>query len=71
MGPGKRGMYIGAFLHFAFLHGELEFLVTEVGCGLAGYKKEEIAPLFAPAFGIPNVRLPESFTSIILESLAK
>ena len=47
------------FVEFAKEHPELRFLVTEVGCGIAGYTPEEVAPLFA---GEPeNVVLPESF----------
>ena len=47
------------FIEFAKEHSELKFLVTEIGCGIAGYTPEEIAPLFK---GVPeNVALPESF----------
>jgi hypothetical protein len=52
--------HIRNFIHFAQEHPEKVFLVTEIGCGLAGYKPCQIAPLFGPL--IPsNVRLPESF----------
>jgi hypothetical protein len=34
------------FLAYARANPELEFLVTRVGCGLAGYKDEQIAPMF-------------------------
>lgn len=47
------------FIEFAKEHPELKFLVTEIGCGIAGYSPEEVAPLFA---GVPeNVALPEVF----------
>ena len=47
------------FIKFAREHPELTFYVTEIGCGIAGYSPEEVAPLFA---GVPkNVVLPESF----------
>lgn len=47
------------FIEFAKEHPELKFLVTEIGCGIAGYTPEEIAPLFK---GVPeNVALPEAF----------
>jgi len=39
----------------------LNFLVTPVGCGLAGFKVAEIAPLFKPLVGKSNVSLPEPF----------
>lgn len=38
--------YVKHFLTFAMLRSELHFQVTQIGCGLAGFKKEEIAPLF-------------------------
>ena len=49
------------FLLFSEEHPELTFLVTPIGCGLAGYKPKQIAPLFFN-YKIPkNVKLPESF----------
>lgn len=53
------------FLEFAREHPELRFLVTEVGCGIAGYAPEQVAGFFsgAPA----NVVLPESFVRVIDE----
>ena len=51
---------VGRFIEFAGDHPELRFYVTEIGCGIAGYKPEEVAPLFA---GVPeNVVLPTSFS---------
>lgn len=38
--------YIVYFLIYAEQNPELEFLVTKVGCGLAGYKDRDIAPMF-------------------------
>lgn len=38
--------YIEDFVDFAYEHPELTFQVTQVGCGLAGWKAEQIAPLF-------------------------
>ncbi|NLJ01816.1 MAG: hypothetical protein GX371_11825, partial [Bacteroidales bacterium] len=46
---------------------ELIFLVTRVGCGIAGFHDSEIAPLFARAKDIPNIHLPESFWNILSE----
>ena len=52
--------YVKNFLAFAEAHPELTFLVTPIGCGIAGRKVKEIAPLFE---GHPsNVKLPEEFT---------
>jgi hypothetical protein len=41
--------FIAEFVTYANAHPELRFFITRVGCGLAGYKDEEIAPLFASA----------------------
>jgi hypothetical protein len=49
------------FLAYAEEHPELEFKVTPIGCGYAGYRPKQIAPLFA---GNPsNVKLPPEFSS--------
>ena len=55
--------YVDDFLSFAKLHHELKFLVTEIGCGIAGFTVKEIAPLFKVAIDeeIENVYLPKSF----------
>ncbi|TFD70557.1 A1S_2505 family phage non-structural protein [Cryobacterium fucosi] len=50
---------VATFLGFAATHPELTFLVTEVGCGIAGYSPAEVAPLFGGAAA--NVLLPERF----------
>ena len=39
-------VHIDAFKDFAMDHPNVEFQVTQVGCGLAGFTKEQIAPLF-------------------------
>lgn len=57
--------YVDGFLEFAGMHPELEFLVTRIGCGIAGFRDEEIAPLFKGARGMANVHLPESFIEIL------
>ena len=41
--------YIDCFLLYAKTHPELEFQVTRIGCGLAGWKDEDVAPLFIDA----------------------
>jgi hypothetical protein len=51
--------YVLEFLQYAKSHPELSFLVTEIGCGLAGYKPKDIAPMFK-GFS-DNVILPERF----------
>lgn len=56
---------VNGFLLIARNSPKFEFLVTPIGCGLAGYKPEEIAPFFKPAVEFPdkypNVRLPKVF----------
>jgi hypothetical protein len=54
---------VDEFLNFAGAHLELKFLVTEIGCGIAGFTPADIAPLFRPVIdeNIGNVYLPESF----------
>lgn len=55
--------YVDEFLLFAQAHPELKFLVTEIGCGIAGFTVKEIAPLFKKAISenMNNVYLPMSF----------
>lgn len=53
--------YVSRFIDYAKKNQAYKFLVTEIGCGLAGYKVENIAPLFKSALDIPNIILPESF----------
>lgn len=49
------------FIECARLHPELKFYVTPVGCGKAGFRIEEIGPLFAEAVELENVILPKDF----------
>lgn len=55
--------HVANFLAFASRHPDFTFNVVAIGCGIAGFTPEQIAPLFAGA--APNVRLPEQFTTII------
>ncbi|MEF2976069.1 A1S_2505 family phage non-structural protein [Subtercola sp. YIM 133946] len=50
---------VSGFLGFAREHPHLTFLVTEIGCGIAGYRPKQIAPFFADV--PPNVVLPATF----------
>lgn len=49
------------FLACAKQHPELKFYVTKIACGIAGFKIEEIAPLFKDAIDMENVILPKEF----------
>lgn len=53
--------YTDEFINFAKKHPELKFLVTEIGCGIAGFTVSEIAPLFKDAIDQENIFLPERF----------
>ena len=57
--------YVQEFIYFADAHPEMTFLVTRVGCGIAGFRDEDIAPLFAGAYSLPNVYLPASFWKVL------
>ena len=57
--------YVDEFIWFADQHPEMTFLVTRVGCGMACFRDDEIAPLFARAFSLPNVFLPASFWKVL------
>lgn len=57
--------YVDEFICFAKEHPELRFLVTKIGCGIAGFSEEEIAPLFKEAMAQGNIVLPFSFAEII------
>lgn len=61
----KIGVFVEDFLATARINPELTFLVTEIGCGLAGHDAKSIAPLFDDARHLPNVRLPRKFMRIL------
>ena len=50
--------YVDEFIEFAKEHPTLTFLVTRIGCGIAGFTDEEISPLFEKAHDIENIVLP-------------
>ena len=60
-GPNTILPYVEEFIAFAKQHPELTFLVTRIGCGIAGFTPKEIAPLFAGAVDVENIHLPEDF----------
>lgn len=57
--------YVDEFIEFAKTHPQLKFLVTEIGCGIAGFSVEEIAPLFKQAIEVENIYLPERFWLVL------
>ena len=60
-GPTSLKHAVDNFIACAKQHPELTFLVTAVGCGIAGYRPNEVAPLFREATSLENVYLPEVF----------
>ena len=57
--------YVDDFVKFASAHTEYDFLVTRIGCGIAGFTDEEIAPLFEGCKALENVALPEEWWGIL------
>ncbi len=53
--------YVDEFIAFAKQHPELTFLVTRIGCGIAGFTPAQIAPLFTGAVDVENIHLPQDF----------
>ena len=53
--------YVDDFISFAKSRPDLFFYVTRIGCGIAGFKDKDIAPLFKDAAGVENICLPKSF----------
>lgn len=61
--------YIDDFIEYARQHKELRFLVTRIGCGIAGFTDKEVGPMFWDALVLPNVVLPKTFVDAILDML--
>lgn len=61
------GHYVKRFIAFAKVKEfkSSRFLVTPIGCGLAGYQPWQIAPLFRECLDMENVWLPESFIKVL------
>ena len=57
--------YVDEFIAFAKEHPELFFYVTRIGCGIAGFRDKQIAPLFAEAIDVTNICLPETFVDYL------
>ena len=57
--------YVDEFIEFAKQNPNLKFLVTRIGCGIAGFAEEEMAPLFSEGTSVDNIYLPDTFWDII------
>ena len=64
-GLGVMGEYVKEFCEFAKAHPEKRFLVTPIGCGIAGYGIDEVAPLFECCSDVENITLPASFWDVM------
>lgn len=64
-GPEEIRPYVDEFIRFAIEHPELTFLVTEIGCGIAGFEPKDIAPLFEKAIPVLNIHLPARFWQVL------
>ncbi len=53
--------YVDEFIDFAKSRPDLTFLVTRIGCGIAGFRDRDIAPLFEAAHDVDNIILPEGW----------
>ena len=57
--------FVDEFIIYAKRHPEFTFLVTKIGCGIAGFTPADIAPLFKNAAFVENIFLPRSFWKIL------
>ena len=57
--------YVDDFIKYAIVHPTLTFFVTEIGCGIAGFTPQQIAPLFAAAIDHSNICLPQRFWEVL------
>jgi hypothetical protein len=65
MSVSKIKPYVDDFLIFVLNNQQYTFLVTEIGCGLAGYSPDQIAPLFRLGVDLKNLHLPERFWNVL------
>lgn len=57
--------YVDEFIRFAKENRQLTFFVTRIGCGIAGFRDEEVAPLFKEAIDVDNIILPREFAEFL------
>jgi hypothetical protein len=58
-------VYVDELRLFTIMRPDRTFLITQLGCGLAGYTPADIAPLFKDYMDRPNVTLPKSFVEVL------
>ncbi len=59
--------FVDDFIEYARTHPDNRFLVTRIGCGIAGFTDEEMAPLFKEALKLPNVNFSKEWLLILHE----
>ena len=64
-GLAATGLFVKQFCEYAKAHPEKRFLVTRIGCGIAGYSVSEIAPFFKECVHLENVTLPSDFWHVL------
>lgn len=52
---------IELFMAYACIRADLQFFVTAVGCGIAGFTHEEIATMFSSGWWLPNITFPSEW----------
>ena len=57
--------YVDEFIQYAQQHSDLIFLVTRIGCGIAGFTDQQIAPLFKLAKDFENVAFPAGWRELM------
>ena len=57
--------FVDQFIEYARENGQDRFLVTRIGCGIAGFTDEEIAPLFRDAVDVENICLPTEWWELL------
>ena len=62
---GEKETFVDKFISFASKHPEYTFIVTRIGCGIAGFTDGEIAPLFQNAISLTNIILPKTFADVL------
>lgn len=57
--------FVADFIVFAQFSPHFTFNVTKIGCGLAGFTPEQIAPMFLYAKNTPQIILPQEFLDLL------
>jgi hypothetical protein len=60
--------YVDQFVEYAKTHPLNHFLLTRIGCGIAGFKDEEMAPLFSAVLELPNVAIPKAWIPYMISN---